>query len=1596
MKVISWLFILGVFLSQWLPAVPAAAPPELSGAPAAGEVPGVRFEHINSGKGLSGQFVLSVLQDSLGFIWIATDDGLDKYDGYSFTVYKHDPDDPYSLSASAINALYEDRNQVLWVGTTNGLSRLDRQTDRFIRYQYNENDPASLSYNRVRAICQDQDGALWVATLGGLNRLDPETGQFERFLHDENDPASLISNQVWDVSLDRQGVLWVGTSAGLDRFDRAARSFIHYRPEPDTLASRVITKIIEDRRGVLWVGSEGGLYRFDRQLQIFDPWPDAGDASVGIGVIVVRALLEDRSGALWVGGDGSGLIRLSSDRQNFVHYMPTPGDPYSLSSVSVIALYQDRAGAVWVGTTATGVDRVDPQASRFMHYFSNPNQLDSLGGNLVNGIFQDRQGTIWVGAAGGGLNVLDAQTGQFKHYHPEPGNPNSLSLNVVVPVYGDARGNLWIGTWGGGLDRLDVQTGHFIHYRADPQNPRSLSSNIVATIAEDCQGNMWIGTWGGGLNRLDPVTDTFTRYLYNPSAPGSLRDNRVSTIFVDRRCDMWVGLIGGGLAKYAPATDDFIAYQFDSRDPTSLGQVSVYDILEDHAGRLWVATGSSLDWFDQKAGVFHHYTEKDGFPAGLIVSILEDNVPPEQGGPYLWVSTVKGLSRFDPDTGEVRNYDAGDGLKDQAFRHGSRLKADSGLLYFGGSNGLTVFDPLRVIKDNPYIPPVVLTGFQVFNRPVAIGGDSPLKQHINLAQSITLNADQSVFSFEFAALNFTAPEKNQYAYKMEGVDRDWVYTRGDRRFVTYTNLDPGNYVFHVKASNNDGIWNETGLSLKLNILPPWWETWWFRSLALLFTAGLLIGGYCWQIRTARRQKAQLEKLVAERTRELSDSQQRFKELSEATFEGIVIHDQGVIVEVNHAALQLFGYERAELLGQHINLLIQDAFQKLVAEYVRQQRQASYQIDCRRKDGTCFVAEVHARQAPYQGRTVRVAAVRDITQHITVEETLRKLYRAVEQTDSTIVITDLNARIEFVNPAFSRVTGYTIQEALGQNPSILKSGETPPEVYADLWRKLRRGDVWQGELLNRKKNGELFWENAIISPVRNASGEVTHYLAVKDDITRRKQAETLLRESLQKEQEARQAAQAANRAKSIFLANMSHELRTPLNAILGFSELMAGDATLKPAHLANLEIINRNGEYLLELINQILEISKIEAGQADLYPTAFDLQELLRGLEDVFALRAQKKHLRLQIERGCDTPSYIAADQGKLRQVLINLLGNAIKFTQRGFVKLSVSCFSEAEAQPDDSSPSLRLTFTVEDSGVGIAADELSKIFEPFMQAEEGRRSMQGTGLGLAISRQFVELMGGQLAVRSQPGVGSTFWFDIPVVIASKPEAEAPALRVTGLAPGQPVYRILIAEDTEANRLLLMQLLRSVGFEVQAAVNGEEAIAIWQEWRPNLIFMDLRMPVMDGYEATRRIKTADANHSTAIVALTASAFEEDRVAILALGCSDFIRKPYRQAQIFQALQKYLGVQYLYAAETSSTPQVAQDAQPAALLTDWKDRLYQATVAGDIGLIYELIEEVRPVSAAFARQLTRLAENYDYQYIRDLLELGVVDSAEEGSG
>ncbi len=844
------------------PAIPELNPIQSGQFPDLDSGQDVQFERLSFKDGLSQSSVMCIWQDQRGFMWFCTEDGLDRFDGYEFKVYRHNPADPNSISSNYITAIYEDHAGNLWVGTNGGgLNEFDWKTETFKRYLPSLDDPHSLSNDRVLSIYEDHNQVLWVGTAGGLNRLDPGASGFIRYVPQHDNPTSLSHSSVRAIFEDHTGALWIGTLGGLERFDRVNNSFVHFQPnpdDPDSLRGSYIIAIVEDQAGNLWVATDGGLNKLNRNSGKWTSYQNVPDSQPSPHESYLRSMYVDRFGILWIGTYGGGLEKFDPTTEKFVYYQNNPDDPTTLSNNYVWSIYEDRSGVLWMGTF-DGISKYDRGREGFIHFAANANDRNSLSDNRVLSICEDSKGSLWVGTYGGGLNRLNRQTGQWTHYRSASGISGTLSSNTIRSIFEDHNGELWVGTEKG-LDRYNRETDTFSHYRPTLGSSDPLSDTVVFPIYEDLSGNLWVGTLGGGLNRIDPKRQSLTHFEAGQQEGEGLSNNSILAILQDYRGYLWVGTWGGGLDRLDPNTGKFTHYRTNPNDPNSLSQNNVYAIHEDDDGILWIGTwGGGLNRFDPRTGIFKHYRTENGLPNDVVYGILSDS----QG--YLWMSTNYGLARFDPKSETFKNYDVGDGLQSNGFNAGALYKSPSGEMFFGGGNGMNAFYPEKV-TDNPYIPPVALTLLTQTGEPLHIKGA------VEGVEEIVLPWPGNYFEFEFAALSYIRADKNQYAYMLTGFDKDWNYI-GNRRFGRYTNLPGGTYTLRLKAANNDGVWNEQGVAIRVRVIPPFWQTWWFRiGMGILVISGVL-GGYSLRLKSIEDRNRDLSDQVAERTYEIEQRRQ---------------------------------------------------------------------------------------------------------------------------------------------------------------------------------------------------------------------------------------------------------------------------------------------------------------------------------------------------------------------------------------------------------------------------------------------------------------------------------------------------------------------------------------------------------------------------------------------------------------------------------------------------------------------------------------------------------------------------------------------------
>ncbi len=1223
-------------------------------------VPPLRFDRVHAENSLSENTIRKIFQDSRGYIWIATQDGLNRYDGFAFTFFNHETTNPKSISDNFINEISEDRNGNIWVGTRNGLNVYRYLTNDFQRFMPVPTGQIGLHGSYVLCIKEDPDGGLWIGTDGGgLNHIRFDTlsnsgtpgnvsMSFEQFTSVKHDSSSLVSNTVFNITFDKFEQMWIGTEKGLSlmrgpewRKKSGPRFFetVKYPASAQTnFPDPNIYALITDDNGNIWLGNGSGQIR---KIEI--PTADKYTVSEVLiqltqspakSSIAMNDILPNQDGSVWI-GSSIGLVEyfpVESNLPNYILRQKEYMQGVSLSDNYITTLCRDASGLLWIGTTG-GITIYNPWKNRFHFHDMNVFGRDTIDYS-VNSIFVDNKNRHWFSTDFYGLRIADPSTGESTVIE----SISNLSINGLVF---DKNNDAWMATSGHGVARIRASalfhgSGNTINAKAKPEyilytkgDTNGLPSNMVLTIALDNQDGLWIGT-GKGLSYLNPERTKLKSISLNSTDKSLYTDKIIRNIHCDKQDQLWI-CTDGGLFRYSIPTGKIVHYASENGNHQSLSQSRLNCVFEDQSGRLWIGTnGGGLDLFNKETGkVEAVYSTGQGLPNTVIYSIQEDALQ------NLWLSTNKGICKLNPKTGECSNYDTRDGLLSDEFIVNSSYHSSDGTLYFGSNNGYNSFRPDSIRKNN-FIPKVVLTDVKIFDQSVFTGDSNDLRAALLGDKKICLPFKKNSIAFEFAALSFIAPEKNKYAYQLEGFDKELVQA-GTRRFVSYTNLDPGEYTFHVKASNNDGVWNETGIQYTIVISPPWYRTWTFRIML-----AILLSMIVWAIYEARLRNLELRK-------------------------------------------------------------------------------------------------------------------------------------------------------------------------------------------------------------------------------------------------------------------EREVAIQTTRLKEQFLANMSHEIRTPLNAIMGMTRLLR-EKEPKPDQLKYLDAIAQSSDNLLVIINDILDISKIEAGKIELEKIPFSIRTALSGIYDTMRFKAEEKGLYFSTSATEGMHDYFIGDPVRLSQMLINLVGNAIKFTQHGSV--TIRC----QITPQHPSPGeiTQVKFEVVDTGIGIAPENIHKIFDSFTQeSSETTRKFGGTGLGLAISKKLAELQHGTIEVYSEPAKGTTFVVTIPY-----PAAETPVAETVNNIPSEDLRKalqgisILLVEDNDFNRIVAVDTLHEelTDVKIDIAVNGLEAVEKVRSKQYDVVLMDVQMPEMNGYDATKTIRKLDSPaKDTRIIAMTASALKDEVERCYQAGMNDFIAKPFDTEDLLKKIK-----------------------------------------------------------------------------------------------
>lgn len=849
----------------------------------------VRFKSLNQAKLDLVGGLWDIVEDRYGFIWFAGSGGVARYDGYDLKIYRNNPQDDTSLTNNYATDLLVDKAGNLWIGTRWGLNRYDYASDTFTQFKNDPKNPKSLRHNFVWKIIEGQEGELWLATGGGLNRfVSIEKGFQQVNGTDADGEKGQMNASLSFVSIheDKNGLLWLGSEGeGLFTYDKKTGLFKNYKhneQDQESIPGNEVLAIAEDSKGKIWVGTGSGMALWNKNSEKFSRFVNDPKDVNSISGNIVRDIKEDAKGNLWVAVDGGGVNVYKQDSGGFYRFVKSDINPNGLLNNKVRVILEDSAGGMWFGHFPSGVSQLDKYASAFKNYEHNPLNPNSIGNSDILSAIEDYKGNFWVGTEQG-LNYINRQTQEVTRYHHDPMDETSIPANPVIGLYEDSKKQIWVGTYAGGFAKYNPETKAFVR-------SEEFKQRIVRNFYEDSQGDIWIA-YEKGVAKIGHSDGKLKYYVHDEANSKSFLRLGSNDFLEDSKGDFWVAG-DTGIARMDRKNETFERFENNPKDKFSIGEGYFQDLFEDSSGNIWILSGATgVNLLDKQTMKFYLYQTPQGLADDIVGGVLEG------GDGHLWFSTGSGISRFDPKTKRfIKTYTQQHGLAGNMFKKPAAVKTKFGELAFGSTKGFSVFNP-NDIPENARAPQVKIIDFQIFYKPVSIEPNGILAKKIIETDAVTLSYKESVFSFEFTALNYFMPDNNQYSYKMEGFDADWVNV-GNRRVASYTNLNAGSYVFKVKASNNEGVWNEAGTSVKVTILPPPWKTWWaymlYATCVLLLLANFLYSQ--WKKRNEiERQNRYLEKKVAERTFEIQQKNNDIQALLSNMRQGLfTIQDGGII------------------------------------------------------------------------------------------------------------------------------------------------------------------------------------------------------------------------------------------------------------------------------------------------------------------------------------------------------------------------------------------------------------------------------------------------------------------------------------------------------------------------------------------------------------------------------------------------------------------------------------------------------------------------------------------------------------------------------
>jgi ligand-binding sensor domain-containing protein/signal transduction histidine kinase len=1282
----------------------------------------LKFNYLTIDNGLSYNKVNCIARDPYGLIWFGTNEGLNLYDGYQFRVFRNDIVDTHSISHNFIINLLNDSKNRLWICTFDGLNRYDFERQVFHKITLkNSNRGLGLVYS----VYESTDGTLWIAARDGLFYILPGQEKAEKLTAIKD---FSVKEELTVIFSDQDNKLWVGSMYdGLFILDLENNKMIQHQKRPGnkgSLSGNWITAIFKDKEGNMWLGTNDNcLNKFNAHDSTFtrltiDPNEPFSSR--------VRDILQDGNGRLWL-GTRSGLYLKDKEKDLFTRYAHSEHDVSVLSNNSIYDIYIDKHEVMWLGTFAGGVNYADFNQKKFIHFKAKKNDHRFLSDPLVYSIFEDSNNDLWIGTEQGGLNHYNFSKGQFTYYQTDPNNPKSISSNNIKDIKAGPDGRLWIATYHGGINVFDRDAQTFSHCKTGSEKLKGLISNNINQLLFDSNHNLWVGT-DIGLQRLERGQRNLQTIPVFQNGQQVKENVQVISLFEDKDNQVWIGTWGHGLLKYDPEQD------IAEHDGRLTRAKIVYGFNQDKNNNFWICSENGLVCQSGQTDSLIHFTDKDGLPANNVYMAIEDDVG------NMWISTSSGLVKFNqavdnPEKADFTPYDVNDGLQSKQFRMNSYHKGASGYIYFGGVNGLNAFLP-GSIGQNPHIPQVVLTSLNIFNKEINIDekieGIEVLRQSLTTTGQLNLSYQHYIFSIEFASNHFVNPGKNQYAYMLEGFDRQWNLLQANQNMVSYSNLPGGEYTFKVKAENNDGLWNENPTKLKITVKPPFWDTTWFKLLLFSFIALVAFSVNALRVLNLKKQKQILEKTVDKRTAELKTMNK-------------TLHEQKDTITKNYHNIQMLSE-----FGQKLTATLDfENINKKVYAFVSEMMDVSnfaiaiFNVEYNSLDFHSLVED--GKPIPFFSSP--------LNHHTSCASwcygNQQTLFSNDFQNDYKTFINDLNIRTKLKPKSLiyyplsvdDKKIGIITVQSFKKNAysdfdlAIIKTLASYVAIALDnssAYRELR------------DKNKRLYIQTGALNDTNTQLEERQQVIEEQSEELRAQAEELNARNNELKE---------LNKTKDRLFSIIAHDLKNPFSSILGFSELLIKryDKLSDDKRMDFVNNIHDSAKNIFRLLENMLSWSRSQSAQTQRKPEKFPIKEVVESNFQLLRDLAKSKKIKLSIVPDGDALAF--ADKNMINTVVRNLISNAIKFTENG----EITCSWRSSAYDRS------IFVSVGDTGSGIEKDRLKTIFDvEKSKSTVGTQGETGTGLGLIICKEFVEKNKGIIYAESNEGKGSIFTFTVPM------------------------------------------------------------------------------------------------------------------------------------------------------------------------------------------------------------------------------------------